>query len=102
MLLVDLRAYQPPPSDSVVAVVSLRHGQAQATEVGRFSPYPATAFEAPTAAAAQRYQFDVTDVVPAGGGENWTVNIRLEPLHLSPTAGARMVFDRASLGVAQP
>ncbi len=96
-LELTLESFTPPSSGSVSAVVSLLHGSAR-TEVGRFSVYPATAFEARSEAEAQRFQFDITSAVPPAGGGAWRVEIRLEPMETDhPLTGAQMRFREARL-----
>jgi hypothetical protein len=98
-LELTLESFTPPSSGSVSAVVSLLHGGTR-TEIGRFSVYPATAFEANSETEAQRFEFDVTSVMPLAGGGTWRVEIRLEPMRKDhPLTGARMRFSEARLTV---
>jgi hypothetical protein len=97
-LVIALFEFEPPSAGGVSAVVAIRDGAAPATVVGRFSPYPATAFKARSEDEAQRFQFDVTTVVPTSGGGSWSAEIRLESLHQDqPIPGARMRFGWARL-----
>jgi hypothetical protein len=98
-LELTLESFTPPPSGAVSAVVSLLHGGAR-TEIGRFTVYPATAFEAHSETEAQRFEFDVTSVMPLAGGGAWRVEIRLEPMRKDRSlTGARMRFGEARLTV---
>jgi hypothetical protein len=96
-LELTLEGFTPPSSGSVSGVVTLLQDGSR-TEIGRFSVYPATAFETRSGALAQRFVFDVTSVIPATGGGVWSVEIRLEPMDPShPATGAHMRFGRARI-----
>jgi hypothetical protein len=97
-LIITVLGFEPPASGAVGGVVALRDDLAPAIEVGRFSLYPGTAFEAQSADQAQHFQFDITSVVPTSGGGRWSAEIRLEPLRQDQsTAGALMRFGPARL-----
>jgi hypothetical protein len=96
-LELTLESFTPPSSGSVSALVSVLHSDAR-TEVGRFSVYPATAFEANSEAEVQRFEFDITSIMPVTAEGAWSVEIRLEPMRKDhPPTGARMRFSEARL-----
>jgi hypothetical protein len=95
-LVIALLGFEPPVSGPVSAIVAVRDDASPAIEVGRVSPYPATAFKARSQDEAQRFLFDLTTVVPPSGGGSWSVEIWLESLDQDrPVTGARMHFGWA-------